>query len=156
MKFRLFFLVLLPVLFSCTTQDICDDDNQSILVARFKSMATGKVTDTIVPDISIYGIREHRNDSLLYDSIDAARIMLPLDPGNPTSRFVITAGGQRDTLFIHHAIEAYLISYNCGFAALFTFDSLDYSGAIISDAEIISATIDAEMETDEEHLWIYF
>lgn len=149
-------LVLLLALFSCTTQDICDDDNQSILVARFKHVVAGEVTDTIVPGITIYGIREHRNDSLLYDSVSAARITLPLDPGNPTSRFVLTAGEQRDTLLIHHASEAYLISYNCGFAALFTVDSLDYGGGIITDVEIISAAVDGEMETNEEHIWIYF
>ncbi len=156
MKRRLIPLIFLLSILSCTTQDICDDDNQAILVARFKILESGEVTDTIVPGITIFGIREGRSDSLLYDSIEVARIELPLDPGHPSSRFVMSNGLEKDTLVLNHSSEAYLISYNCGFAARFTVDSFSYTGQVINDIEIISASVDAELEINEEHLWIYF
>jgi len=149
-------LILLLVFTSCGTQDVCDGDNQSILVARFKTTTTGDITDTIVPGISIFGIREGKSDSLLYDSIDVARIELPLDPSNGQSRFVMTVADERDTLILTHTSEAYLISYTCGFAARFTLEDFSATGGMIVDTELISASIDAELESNEEHLWLYF
>jgi hypothetical protein len=149
-------LLLLSAMLSCGTLDLCDDDNESILVARFKSLETGEATDTTLQGCSVFGIRNGLSDSLLYDSIGTARLELPLDPGQPTSRFVISNGDKTDTLSIHHKSEAYLISYNCGFAMVFTLDSLDFKRSLINSVEIISASIDAELETNEEHLWIYF
>ena len=149
-------MILLFVFTSCGTQDVCDADNQSILVARFKTTITGDITDTIVPGVSIFGIREGKTDSLLYDSIDVARIELPLDPANDQSRFVMTVADERDTLILTHTSEAYLISYTCGFAARFTLEDFNATGGMIVDTELISASIDAELESNEEHLWIYF
>ena len=156
MKNRLLPFILLLVFGSCTTQDVCDDDNQSILVARFRTMDSGEITDTIVPGISIYGIREGLTDSLLYDSSTVGRIELPLDPGHDQSRFVMSTVEKRDTLILVHSSEAYLISYNCGFAARFTLVDYTNTGNMILDFELISSTIDAELESDEEHLWIYY
>ena len=156
MKSRRLPFILLIVIASCATQDVCDDDSQSILVARFKSTATGGITDTIVPGISIYGIREGKPDSLLYDSSSVARVELPLDPTNDQSRFVMTVAEETDTLVLIHSSEAYLISYSCGFASRFTLVDFTATGEMIVDTELISASIDAELESNEEHLWIYF
>jgi hypothetical protein len=156
MKPRLAPLIFLLFITSCATQEICDSDNQSILVARFKSIATGESTDTIIPGLSVYGIREGSPDSLLYDSVSLGKIELPLDPGHPRSRYVLYTAQKNDTLVLEHASEAYLISYECGFAAQFYLKGFEYSGGMITDMEIISSSIDAEMETNEEHLWIYF
>ncbi|MCK4746989.1 MAG: hypothetical protein KAT15_08140, partial [Bacteroidales bacterium] len=124
--------------------------------ARFKSTATGGITDTIVPGISIYGIREGKPDSLLYDSSSVARVELPLDPTNDQSRFVMTVAEETDTLVLIHSSEAYLISYSSGFASRFTLVDFTATGEMIVDTELISASIDAELESNEEHLWIYF
>jgi hypothetical protein len=156
MKPRLTPLILSLFILSCTTLEICDSDDQSILVARFKSTATGEITDTLIPGISIYGVREGNPDSLLYDSVSLGRIELPLDPNHPRSRFVIFTEQKNDTFVLEHTSEAYLISYECGFAVRFSLDGFEYSGGMITDWEIISSSIDAEMETNEEHLWIYF
>jgi hypothetical protein len=156
MKTRQLPLILLLVIASCTTQDVCDDDNQAILVARFKTIANGETTDTILPGISIYGIREGQPDSLLYDSMLVSRVELPLDPSNDQSRYVMTIAEETDTLFLIHSSEAYLISYSCGFAARFTLEDFTATGKMIVDTELISASIDAELESDEVHLWIYF
>ena len=157
MKKKPFLLILLlAALFSCNTQDICDEENQSLLVARFRTTETGEIRDTLVTGVSIYGIREDQPDSLLYDSLTVSRIELPLDPNHDLSRFVVITGDKTDTLNLEHTSEAYLISYTCGFAARFTLVDFNGSGSLFTDMELVSASIDAENEIYEEHLWIYF
>ena len=156
MKSRRLPFILLIVIASCATQDVCDDDCQSILVARFKSTATGGITDTIVPGISIYGIREGKPDSLLYDSVSASGFVVPLDPHHYFSSFVLQINGQADTLVISYDQEIYMISYTCGFANLFTIDdNIELSNGVIKSDTILNDMIDAEYEENEEHIWLY-
>lgn len=156
MKHWLIATIFIMLLFSCNTQEVCDDDNQSILVAKFKSNETGKISDTTLAGLTIFGIREGKADSLLYNLSTAARIELPLNPGDEHSVYVMTAGEKSDTLTIHHSSEAYLISYNCGFAARFTVGSCTSTGDLIIDMELINPLVDAELKSNEDHLWIYF
>ena len=156
MNSRLFPILLMLAFASCDTQEVCDEDSQSILVARFRTTETGEIKDTLVPGISVYGIREGKTDSLLYDSATVSKIELPLDPSDEQSRFVLSAEEKTDTLILKHTSEAYLISYLCGFAARFVLEEPNHTGGMIVDMELISPSVDAEMETDEEHLWIYF
>jgi hypothetical protein len=153
--------VLLPIivmssLFSCASQEICDGNNQSELVARFKREVGGSAADTILVGISVHGIRPGKTDSLLYEDISASRIVLPLDPNQPFSTFVIGIDTLQDTLAIHYQTEYYLISYTCGFAALFTLEEIGYSGSLIDRVEVIEPLIDADLVQNEEHIWIYF
>ena len=157
MKLRLspFFLVLLII--SCTTQEVCDDNSDSELVVRFKTLASETIIDTIISDVTLYGIMEGEPDSLLANSAEGSRFVLPLDPHNYFSRFVLKINEQSDTLLVSHTTEYYMISYNCGFATLFTMEEDPlHSGTMIDSLEIINAVIDVELEQDEEHLWIYF
>lgn len=160
MKYRqlLYLVVILAV--SCNTLDICDDDGESVLVARFKFQEPDDelASDSIVTGFTLYGIREGKADSLLYDSSTTSRIVLPLDPHHNFSRFVMSINDLSDTLTIGHATGYYLMSYTCGYAALFTLDpdSIIHGGTLFRDFEIINAVIDAEQEQNEEHLWLYF
>jgi len=156
MRIGLLISFSLLLLTSCTTQDVCDDDNQSKLVARFKTIESDTVSDTIVSGVTIYGIREGQTDSLLYDSSATSEILLPLDPNHDFTRFVLSVNEHSDTLRFIHTTEFYLLSYTCGFAALFNLDSVRHSHLMIQDLEIINSVIDAELEENEEHLWIYF
>jgi hypothetical protein len=156
MKSGLILLFILMLVASCTTQDICDNDSQSILVARFRTLVDNQIRDTLISGFSIHGIREGWVDRPLYDSVSTGKITIPLDPNHDLSRFVLSAGDKKDTLVIFHSSEAYLISYNCGFAARFTLEEFSYGGALIRDLELIKAEVDAELETNEEHIWIYF
>lgn len=158
MKYRLFLYLVVTFALSCNTLDICDDDAESVLVARFKFQEDELVSDSIVTGFTLYGIREGKADSLLYDSSTTSRIELPLDPHHHFSRFVMGINERRDTLTIGHATGYYLMSYTCGYAALFTLnpDSIIHGGTLFRDAEIRNAVIDAQQEQDEEHLWLYF
>lgn len=149
-------LTLMFLITSCATQEVCNDDNQSYLVAKFKTLWNdGSIHDTIVAGLSIYGIREGKADSLLYDSLSVSRLELPLDPNNGVSRFVIGNELKKDTLSLFAPSEVYLINYTCGFASRFTLEQYSSEGSWIKDLELRDAKIDAELETDEEHLWIY-
>ena len=156
MKIRLIPLFFLLLLDSCTTLDICDDYSQSELVARFKTIEEGVVNDTIISGVTMFGIRDGRPDSLIYDSVSLSRIVVPLDSHNDYSRFILDINEQTDTLRINHTTEFYMISYTCGFAAMFTIESFQYSKTMIDTIEPINSVIDAELEQNEEHLWIYF
>lgn len=156
MKYMVLPLTVLLLITSCATQEICDDDNQAILVARFKTMNGGVSRDTIMGGMTIYGIREGKTDSLLYDSTSVGKVQWPLDPNNALTRIVFTNQIRSDTLSLSHSSEVYLINYTCGFASRFTLEQIAVSGSWMMDVEFKDAEIDAELTTDEEHLWIYF
>lgn len=158
MKSRLwlFFVILLTV--SCLTQEVCDEDSQSKMVVRFKTGDLKSEVDTLISGLTLYGIREGKADSLLYDSVTTSRIELPLDPHHSFSRFVMRINEISDTLLLIHNTGFYLMSYTCGYGAVFTLDpdSIFHGGNLIYDLKIQDAVIDAAMEQDEEHLWLYF
>jgi hypothetical protein len=156
MRKGLFALFLMVSVISCTTREICDESNQSELVARFKVDHGEMVSDTVLTGVSAYGIRTGEVFTLLYDSVNASRIVLPLDPSQVSSTFVIDFSGRSDTLTIHHNTEYYLISYNCGFAAMFTLEDIESTRHVIRGDEIIKEVIDAELEQNEEHIWLFF
>ncbi len=155
---RIGLLLFLPLLllFSCISQEICDDIIQSDAVVRFKIIDSDPIADTLISGLSVFGIRNGLSDSLLYDSTTTSMILLPLDPHHDNSRFVFQVNGKSDTLNILHNNESYLISYSCGFAKIFTLESVNHSNWMLLDNEIINSLIDAELEQNEEHLWIYF
>ena len=156
MKKYLLPILLMSITVSCVTREICDDNNQSELVARFKLEKDGIYTDTVFNGISVYGIRSDQEFSLLYDSVPASRIVLPLDPNQTSTSFLIDFNGLEDTLTIQHTTEYYLISYTCGFAALFTMENIVHTQQVIRDYKIINEVMDAELEQNEEHLWLLF
>ncbi len=156
MNHRLIPILLLLLFTSCGSQEICDDDSQSIFVARFRTLVDGEITDTIVPGISVHGTREGTSFYLLYDSVATGGIAVPLDPSYDRTEFVISTASKTDTLILLHSSEAYLISSNCGFASRFTIEEFTHTGNLIVDMELIKASVDAEYESNEEHIWIYF
>jgi len=158
MKYRLLIFLVVMLAISCNTQEICDDNSESKLVARFKFQEDELISDTIVTGFSLYGIREGKADSLLYDSSTTSRIELPLDPHHSFSRFVMSINELSDTLYIGHVTGYYLMSYTCGYAAIFNLDpdSIIHGSTLFHDVEIRNGVIDAMLEQDEEHLWLYF
>jgi hypothetical protein len=158
MKSRLLLIAVLFTMVSCLTTEVCDDNSQSELVVRFKTEVSESVSDTLIAGVSIYGIREGRVDSLLYDSSELYRIVLPLDPHHSYSRFVMKINEISDTLTLVHNTGFYLISYTCGYGGIFTLDpdSIDHGHKLFYDIKLIDAVIDAATEQDDEHLWLYF
>ena len=149
-------LSLLLLFASCATQEVCDDDNQSYLIAQFRTEEDGVERDTIMGGMTIYGIREGKPDSLLYDSISISKAQLPLDPNNDITSFVFSNAVEQDTLVLTHSSEIYLISYDCGFTSRFSLEEYTASGTWLKEIVLRNGEIDATLENDEEHLRIYF
>jgi hypothetical protein len=157
MNLRILLLIIFLVMTGCITVEVCDESYDSELVARFKTLKNNEPADTTVNALTLYGIREGLSDSLLYDSVAATGFMVPLDPHHDYSRFVIEINGQTDTLTISHQNELYLISYTCGFANLFIINNIETTSdsSMILDAVIENDLVDAEYETNEQHIWLY-
>ncbi len=156
MKNGLLLFLALSLITACATQEICSNDNQSELVARFKTEGELGTVDTTLAAVSVHGIRPGLPDSLIYFSENLSRMVLPLNPNGDFSTFVLEVDGRSDTLRINHRTEYYLISYTCGFAALFTLETIEHTSRMVRDTRIIQTEIDAELEQNEEHIWIYF
>jgi hypothetical protein len=156
MKYMALPLSLLLLFTSCATQEFCDDDNQSYLIAQFRTKEDGEERDTIMGGMTIYGIREGKPDSLLYDSTSMSKAQLPLDPNNDITSFVFSNTIQKDTLVLTHSSEIYLISQDCGFASRFSLVEYTASGNWLKEIVLRNGEIDATLENDEEHLRIYF
>ena len=156
MKYMALPLSLLLLITSCATQEVCDDDNQAYLFAQFRTEGDGGERDTTMVGMTIYGIREGRPDSLLYDSTSMSKAQLPLDPNNDITSFVFSNAVEQDTLVLTHSSEIYLISYDCGFASRFSLVEYTASGNWLKEIVLRYGEIDATLETDEEHLRIYF
>jgi hypothetical protein len=161
MKYMALPLSLLLLLFSCATQEVCDDDNQSYIVAQFRTEGENEdgekeERDTTMAEMTIYGIREGKPDSLLYNSTSMNKAQLPLDPNNDITSFVFSNAIQQDTLVLTHSSELYLISYDCGFASRFSLEQYTASGNWIKEIVLRNGEIDAALESDDEDLRIYF
>ena len=156
MNIRLLPLLLLFLILSCSSREVCTDEDQSAMVARFKTVESESIKDTILEGVTIWGIREGVPGNLLYDSSTLSRIVLPLDPNNNNTTFLVKINDQTDTIRVNHIIEFYMKSYACGFASLFKLENTEVSGDMIFNTEITKSQVDAELEQNEEHLWIYF
>lgn len=139
----------------CVSVEVCEEEYVSELAARFKTLKDGVAADTTVSALSLYGIREGKGDSLLYDALPASGFLVPLDPNHAYSSFVLQIDTLADTLHVHYEHEIYMISYSCGFASLFTLDQLETNTGLIKNDSIISPMIDAEYENNEVHIWLF-
>jgi hypothetical protein len=157
MKFRIRILILTIIILTaaCVSVEVCEEEYASEMVASFKTMDGGTAADTTVNSLSLYGIREGRNDSLLYHDVSTSGFVIPLDPEQDFSSFVLQIDTLTDTLKVYYEHEIYMISYTCGFASLFTLDQLETRTGVIQNDTIINAMIDAEYEANEEHIWLY-
>lgn len=155
MKFRIFFLFISTLMAGCVTVEVCEEEYASEMVASFKTLKDGEVADTTVNALSIFGIREGENDSLLYDDDAESTFSVPLDPHHDYSSFVLQIDTLQDTLHVYYEHEIYMISYACGFASLFTLDRLETRSGLIVNDTIINDMIDAEYDSNEIHIWLY-
>ena len=156
MKLSYCFLCIALFAYSCSTQEVCEEDSISELVASFKTETGGILHDTILSALKIYGIRDGQDIWYLYDTVSGSDILLPLDPHHNESRFVFQTTGQTDTLTLGHSSELYLISYACGFGNLFSLGTIQYKGGMIVKDSLINPVIHASLEEDEIHIWLYF
>lgn len=150
-----FFIAVLLII-SCSTQEVCEEDLTPAAITTFHTYQDEVLRDTILSGISLYGIRENQPDGLIYDSVTAAKIYLPLNPNSDQSTFVMTVNEVVDTIRISHTSTVYLISFTCGFANDFSMTEIAFTKNSIKDIELVKEYVNAEETDDEEHLKFYF
>ena len=156
MHSRILIFIISILITSCISVEICDDDNNSTLVAKFMTLKDELPADSTVASLSLYGIREGRPDSLLYNNQLATNTFeVPLDPHHDFTRFVLQINEQTDTLEIIHTQDLYMISYDCGFGNLFTIENIGISSGVIKSTEIKDDKVDAETKEDDVHIWLF-
>ena len=157
MRSRIIIFIISILVTSCISVEICDDDNNSYLVAKFMTLIDEVPADSTVSSMSLYGIREGRPDSLLYNNQPNINTFeVPLDPHHDFTRFVVQVDTLTDTLELMHSQELYMISYDCGFGNLFTLDdNIGISSGLIKSAEIKDYKVDAETQEDDVHIWLF-
>ena len=67
MKSRILLFIISILVSSCISVEICDEDSNSVLVTKFKTLKDEIPSDSVVSDLTLYGIREGMPDSLLYN-----------------------------------------------------------------------------------------
>ena len=156
MHSRILIFIISILITSCISVEICDDDNNSVMVAKFMTLKEELPTDSTIASLSLYGIRDGRPDSLLYNNQLATNTFeVPLNPHHDITRFVLQINEQTDTLELMHTKELYMISYDCGFGNLFTIENIGISSGLIKSAEIKDEKVDAETEQDDVHIWLF-
>ncbi len=156
MHSRILIFIISILITSCISVEICNDDNNSVMVAKFMTLKDELPADSTVASLSLYGIREGRPDSLLYNNQLAANTFeVPLDQHHDITRFVLQINEQTDTLEIMHTQDLYMISYDCGFGNLFTIENIGISSGVIKSAEIKDEKVDAETKEDDVHIWLF-
>lgn len=155
MKSRILICIITIFASSCVTVEVCDDNSDSLMVTKFMTLEDDIPADSTVTDLSVYGIREGKTDSLIFTSTSTSSFEVPLNPHQEISSYLLQIGDQTDTMVVTHHQEIYMISYTCGFGNLFTLENVENSNGMIKSYTIEKDMVDAANEVDEEHIWLY-
>lgn len=162
-----FYLLLLFLWASCTSDEECRKNKNVNLISKFyhvtyiDSTATNKYTLLSIDSISIQGLRTDTltNSFVLVDSIiynntkNVSTIRLPLNSYklNKTT-YQVRLNELTDTISIFHANHNYYISLECGCIKTFTIDTVLTTHNFIDSIKITNHTV---KNTDAENLYIY-
>lgn len=124
----------------------CMDNRSSIPYVTFFSQDSPKSAVSI-DSLTVYGI-DQINDSVLFDTITAKSLLLPLRNDKDTTRFVlrydqknISPAYKTDTLTFVYRSYIYFASAECGAMFNYVIDSLGYTTYQIVSAELINVEV---------------
>ena len=130
--------------------NLCEESTDVNFKLGFYTLDDGKEFDSVVYDLTIYGIG--REDSLLYDQAVAKDITLPLNPSADTSRFIISIDSVEDIFTVTYSRFVRLISHDCGFITEFEIQDIDHTHINIDSVHIIQPKV---TNFEELHVKIY-
>lgn len=146
------FLVLVSVCLSCNINRPCDEQIRFPVNTGFYYITDEVLKDTILEDITVFGIG--REDSLLYDQDTTNAISFRLSPYVDTTEIVIVFGPLYDTLTFNYSRELRMVSPECGFAFLFDIKELSNTSNFIDSVSLIDPKLE-EIETEHLQIFIY-
>ena len=146
----LVFLVFVFVCLSCNIDRPCDEQIRFPVNTGFYYFTDVEVKDTILEDITVFGIG--REDSLLYDQDTTNTISFRLSPYVDTTEIVIMYSHSYDTLTFYYSRELRMVSPECGFAFLFDIEKLNNTSNFIDSVSLIDPKLE---DIEAEHLQIF-
>jgi len=144
------FFVFAVVFLSCNINRPCDEQIRFPVNSSFYSYYDEELRDTILENITVYGIG--REDSLLYDMDTTSLVSYRLSPYIDTTEIVIVFGTLYDTLSFYYSRELRMISPECGFAFLFDIREISNTTNFIDSISLIDPKLE---EIEAEHLQIF-
>ena len=146
------FLVLFSVCLSCDINRPCDEQVLFPANTGFYYITDVEVKDTILEDITVFGIG--REDSLLYEQDTTNAINFRLSPFVDTTGIVIVYGPLYDTLTFYYSRELRMVSPECGFAILFDIEKLSNTSNFIDSVSLIDPKLEG-IETEHLQIFVY-
>jgi len=146
------FMVLVSVCLSCNFNRPCDEQVRFPVNTGFYYISDEELKDTILEDITVFGIG--REDSLLYDQDTINAISFRLSPYVDTTEIVIVFGPLYDTLTFYYSRELRMVSPECGFAFLFDIKELSNTKNFIDSISLIDPKLE-EIETEHLQIFVY-
>lgn len=154
-----FFAILIAsVVFQACGDVGCMDNRSSIPYITFYSQQS-PTQSVVIDSLSVYGIGQ-RDDSLLFDTITAKSLLLPLRNDKDTTRYVlrydkknIHPAYKRDTLTLVYHSYIYFASAECGAMFNYIIDSLGYTTYQIVSAELLTKDV---RNQSVENIKLYF
>ena len=138
------------VCLSCNFNRPCDEQVHFPVNTGFYYISDEEMRDTILEDITVYGIG--REDSLLYDQDTTNIISFRLSPFVDTTEIVVVFGALYDTMTFYYSRELRMISPECGFAFLFDIRELNITSNFIDSVSLMDPKLE---EIEAEHLQIF-
>lgn len=146
------FLLLVSICLSCNINRPCDEQVRFPVNTGFYYFFDEVLKDTILEDITVYGIG--REDSLLYDQDTTKAISFRPSPFVDTTEIVIVYGTLYDTLTFYYSRELRMISTECGFAFLFDIKELNNTSNFIDSVSLIDPKLEG-IETEHLQIFVY-
>lgn len=141
-------LFVITAFFGCTSES-CDDATESYV--NMSLQFTDDETKTKVDSITVFGLPFP--DDLLYDTVSASVIKLPLDPSSDYATFVIRQGQTEDTVTIEYDSRVKFISKACGYSFYYTITAITSTNNKIDNILIIDSDVNPG---DKENLRTFY
>lgn len=164
--FKLFLLIQLSLLVSCTVDEECRISKNVNFVSKFYKVSYVASTNSFnfaalsIDSITVKGLKIDSAtnnltavDSILYNNTKKINsITLALDKFSSQSKFTIKFNQVTDTVTIYHSNSDYYLSLECGCIKTFTIDTVLTTNNFIDSVKITNHKIN---NTNAEHLYIY-
>ncbi|MFN8206411.1 MAG: DUF6452 family protein [Bacteroidales bacterium] len=143
------FVLFLFAMYSCIGDDACKSNRVVGLNISFLTPGTSKPHDTIIKNLSLYGI----GNSYLMRDTTVSGLSLTLDATSDSITLVMVTEKGNDTLLVRYSREVYLLSVECGFITRYHLKNIAISGVSADSAVIENPLV---VPDGPENISIYY
>lgn len=139
------------MLWGCSSSDVCMQKTDTALRVtlhrvRYDQAGERYVAERATTTVTLHGLGI---DSLLYRSAPTSELVLPLNPTDSATTFVIEqlspdSVARQDTLTIRHSNRLEFISLECGVAKLYDIRAVEHTSRGIDSVVVENATVDRQ------------